>query len=756
MGQISPSLPPQIPRSRPQEPSGPREPNAQTPPGAREAPDADRTQPRAQPLRAPPQGQRAAKLPPGLGKLAKGLMPGVPASRRGSVDRTAPRSQTERARGHEKQEALHDDAHVEDESESSTDSRGGGKKGAKGAEAGLLGAAFAALKRARTSQVRKARRKKTGAARELDHNHLDDDDEEDVLNRPSMKAWLRGDEAEESSFGEARREARLLEEMDRQGAAPSLILGELNGQLSGARGTQFKRLLSTEVRPQMDLLAERVGQISTDERRRLAALVSRALHQVGSQNSATFDKLLASTATAEAQHLAGSTEPVITRAEEFTLALQRAAGPTYRATLVDKGRATLEKLAAEAAALPVEALQGVLVAQLRAAQILAGPTVTTLAEGFVTGLLAAKTPTSLDTLARALAPALRIAPGGAFWAVQAMLLLEGRGEAEATQKLANILHGAIRESRQLCLPGFQTLKDSHAAPLPAEQLAEVWRQLDSAAVLAAELMPTCGALWALHERLPITLVIEALLALGTLDLVGTSAPGQRMLRGALLAQERGEWSFLSTVPQMSPSLADPRVVEVLADSGLVAAHYTNGARLFLQRVATQTARALSGPVVARSQKGEAMAARTLMSTALYLNAELFGLNAEGAGLAVDVFDTLRAKPHPSLEKRFWAKLVPLARRYPSDSGLGSIEGLRELVTALAQRDPQTVKHRGQARQEADDAPRVTALDIEAVQISMVKERQEKQAALDAEQAKAARPKPGQARPRPPGTPPTRR
>ncbi|WP_434381618.1 hypothetical protein [Melittangium boletus] len=665
-------------------------------------------------------------------RLAQGVLPGVFAPRRGAVDKSGPRSPTERGARREGVAREPDGAfHAFDPEQA-----GAASQGKRKTEQGLLGAAFAALKRARAKQLKKAsRKKKAGAAHALDQNHLADDDTEDVVSRPMLKAWLRGDDPEEDTFGEVRREAKLLERMESQGASPSHILEELNGKLGGARGSQYKRMLSTEVRSHMDQLAERVGQVSTDERRRLASLVSRAVHQVGTQNAPTFDKLLVSTATAEAQHLAGSHASVTARAEEFTLALQRAASATYRATLVDKGRASIEKLAADAARAPAASLQLVLACMLRAAHLLPGPSVTTLADGFAAGWVSEPGRPASDALPQTLVPALRAEPGGAFWAVQLMLVFAGRGEAVLTQQLADGLHGLIREARQRCYPTLVELKAAGSPTARTAKTQELWRRLDETAVQVAEVLPTCGAIWALQERVPIALAVEALLALGALDGVGASAPGQRMLRAALLTQERNEWSFLNLVPQLAGALADPRVVPVLEDSGLVGAHYQNGGQVYLRRVATQTGRALIAPVVARSQRGEALAARLLMSSALYLNAELFGLSPEGAGIAVDLLDALRAKPNPAQARSYLARLEELGQRYPS--GTGSVESLREFVVALTRRDPQAVKNQAPTRQEADDAPRLTALDVQAVQTTLLKEKQAQREALEQKQREAA-------------------
>ena len=751
MAKISTSLPPQLPRSRPQDAAGPRP--SPTPGEPRKA-DAKRTPGKADARRAPGKAdagskqatraprQGAAGAPSGkvASQLARSLFSPAPPARRGSTEKTASRSQTERARTSEPTEGLHADAHPLDTEADSTEGRrqgGGGKRGQSGKAStqNTLGSSFAALRRARQNALKKARRKKTGAARAVDSSSLDDDDEEDILLRGSLRSWLQGDDAEESPFGEARREAGLLKEMERQGQPPSRILGQLNGQLGGARGSEYKRLLSTEVRPQMDLLAQRVPQVSTDERRRLAALVSRAAYQVGTTNAATFDKLLSSTVEVEARHLSALTGTVVERAGEFVLALQRAASGVYRSALVDKSRELLEKLAGEAAHLPAGELRQVLVSLCRAAHGLVGTSATSLADAFLSGLLGAGRPEALGTLVQVLGPALVAEPGGMFWALQLTLVLGARGEEQAALALANVLHAVLRESRQRCYPALVGLCPLLTQAGSEARAAPLWRQLESTAPLAAELMPACGAIFALSERLPVALSVEALLALGTLDMVGATEPGHRVLRAALLEQERGEWTFLNALPQVAQALAHPSVIQALADSGLNPAHYTAGGQGYLRHVATQVSRALTGPLIARSQKGEALAARTLLSTALFINAELFGLSADGAGIAVDLFDILRAKPDATREQRFQANLLKIGQRHPSATRAGSVESLYGLVTALAHRELQSASRRSRARQEADDAPRLTSLDVEASQRNLASDRESKRVA--AEQARAA-------------------
>lgn len=746
-----PSLPPQYPR--PQEPTGPAAPRqpASPPP----TPASVNSEQVAQQFGTA--FNSAGKL---ASQLVKGLFTGAPAQPRqaaSSNNKAAlPRGGAALRGG--------DTVQGESTSRSSTRHTRGGEAEAEGGdtqghssdshpEMGLLGSAFAALKRARQDRTRRSRRKragKAGAAREVDSYHaLEEDDEEDVAQRTSMRTWLQG-EVEENAFDDARREARLLEQMELQGEAPSRILGQLNGQLSEDRGAAFKRLLSDEVRPQLDRLATRVHEVPTDERRRMSALVSRAMHQVGAQNAPTFDKLLHSTVDAEALHLADAAAPVATRAEELSLALRRAASPTYRAALISRGQGLIEALGQDVADLSAEQLPPVIGSLLHTGETLTGASATAFADAFLTGLLSR--PETAGAFFVALAPALRDAPAAGFWALQLLLVLAARGEVNLAQYQAGVLHVLLREARERCkhdVLALRTLKPQSAGREAPSREQELWRQLDTTASLMVRLMPACGAMYALRERLPAPLADEALLALGELDLVSATAPGQQVVRQALLEQERGEWTFLSALPSVAFDLCEPRIVQALS-GGLALPMSMIGGEMYLKRVAIQTGRALTGPVVAWSQKGDAAAARQLLRSALYINAPLFGLGSTGLDRAAALLEDLRSRPQPSQERLFM-KLMELSRKHPTPQRTGSIEGLRGLVTALARRDPQAARREVLLNPNSEGPARHTTLQITAVQATLARtQQQEREAAAREKEARTRAKRPPGSKP-PPGS-----
>ena len=234
MSKIAPPVSPQIPRSLPTEPGA--APAGQPPPGA-QAQAADSS---------------ARKL---AAQLLKGMPKGAPAARGGAPDKSGA------AKGRAERPRVDGEPPRGEPSRAESDTSGRGRQGSGMSEPGLLGSTFAALKRARQDKTNKARRKKAGVTRAVDSKHLDDEDE-DVLHRPAVRTWLRGEASEDNSFDQARREARLLDEMERQGEPPPRILSQLNEQLSGGRGTQFRDLLAYEVRPQMERMADQVPELS--------------------------------------------------------------------------------------------------------------------------------------------------------------------------------------------------------------------------------------------------------------------------------------------------------------------------------------------------------------------------------------------------------------------------------------------------------------------------------------------------------------
>jgi hypothetical protein len=685
MAKIGSGVPPSIPRSRPHASPGPDAPRHSPPPNAPR-------QPAPVDVQAQQVAQQFGTAFRSAGKLAtqlvKDLITRQPTPPKTPQDKDTgsrtPRASTSSSRG----------AARADASRESEPRRTGADARRTPAEAGpseqsLLGAAFAALKRARVKSARKNRYKqagKTGAARVQDsYNPIDEDDEDAVTSGP-LRVWLRGDDSEDNGFEQARRELLLLEQMDLGGQAPSSILRHLNGQLASGRTRQFKRHLSAGIQPQLDGLATRVDLVPTGERRQLSALIARAAHQAGAAHAASFDKLLAQTATAEAQHLLKATGSVAERAAEWSLALRRTASHAYRLALVDQAQGALSRLAGELRALPPEALPEVCASLLRAAESLPGPGATQMAEAFVTGLLAPAKPAAMAPLAEALGLAVRARPGGGFWMSQVMLVLAARGEADAASKMAQALQATIQEARRRGVPGCQALLELQRKGAPSAQQERIWSRLDIATQLAAGLLPTCGALHALRDRMPAgaeTLATEALLLLGSLHVVGATRPGQRALRQALLEQERGEWTFLNAVPQLPSALASPPLLQTLAASGLLPLGAETGGSRFLPQVAEHACRMLVGPLLARARKGTGPAARNLLYMAIHLNAELFGLSPQGAGLALVPLERLRAQPDAERARECAEQLRLIAQEHPPATPGGRVESLDLLLQAFA-------------------------------------------------------------------------
>lgn len=651
-----------------------------------------------------------AKIAPPPSPLPRGL---PRSSRPGETAPPTGPSRGERARAHEADSGARE--HGGEEHAPSVD-----------ASLGLLGAAFSALRRVRQKRAHKTRKKKTGATHGPDAYHsLEEEDEEDIVQRPALRTWLGADASGDGLFEEARREVRLLERMEQQGEPPSRILGEFTRQLGEDHGSRFKRLLSHEVRPLLDSLAERVGQVSTEERRKLAAYVSRALHQAGAENASTFDALLDSTVIAEAEHLRRSRGSPTARAEEFSLALRRASSPAWRGALVGQCRVHLERLAQESVGESVAERGELLGHLLRAGEALPVSAATSMAEAVVTGLRVARRPGAVADLVEILGPALRASPGGGVWGVQLLDVLSARDERAAAQRLAAQLQSVLSEARARCTPVLLALRELQGQARDPVRERSLRQRLDEAATLLTRLLPTCGALFSQDRHLSPELVLEALAALGTLDQVAGTPSGQQALRLALWAQERGEWTFLGALPVVAPALSQPPCLRLLEQGGLSSVSFKLGAPLFLKRVATELAHALGGCVVSWTQKGDASAARALLRTALVLNASLYGLGPEGLEQAVHLLEELRAHPTASRARRCGTRLETLARQHPTANRSGSIQALRPLVTALARRDPLAMAVHLRTRVNTEAGPRLTGLEIAAVQTTLAKERTEK-------------------------------
>ena len=335
-------------------------------------------------------------------------------------------------------------------------------------------------------------------------------------------------------------------------------------------------------------------------------------------------------------------------------------------------------------------------------------------------------------------------------------MLAVRGEQAGSQELAARFQELLSEARERCTPLFTALREQQRQVREPAREQALRQRLNEAATLMTRLLPACGAMFALHAHLPQELVLEALAVLGSLDLVGSTEPGQQALRHALLDQDRGDWTFLNALPSLAPVLSQPPCLRLLEQGGLSPVSFKLGAALFLKRVATDMARALGDCVVSWSQKGHASAARTLLRTAISLQAPLYGLGPEGLEQALLLLEELRDRPGAQRGRRCAARLEALARKYPTPNRTGAIQALRPLVTGLAQRDPMSVALHLRARANTEGAPRLTGLEIAAVQTTLAKEQTAKRQALAASTGKGAletkRPESAKA----PATPPVKR
>ncbi|ATB28456.1 hypothetical protein MEBOL_001903 [Melittangium boletus DSM 14713] len=567
-----------------------------------------------------------------------------------------------------------------------------------------------------------------------------DEGEDEALYRSAMRTRLLGEDTEITAFHQARREAQLLGQMENKGEAPTRIVSQLNEQLSGAQGAEFKSLLSRELKPQLDRLAEQVDQATTENRRKIAALIARSAHLAGSESAATFEKLLTATANAEARHLEASAGAgAVVSASEFQTALRSAASQPYRAALIEKARGHIERMAREALQLPSGELHSVLVLLLGAAESLGRMECNAMAKTFLAGALGSGRPDAAGRLVKALGPALRDAPGGGNWVVRLLLNLVERGEQEAALALASTFAQAIRASRERCGPLLRAVQSA----ADKSELLEKSQKLDEQVGSLAALMPACALLLAARGSVPGggngPLVTEALVTVAGLDAVGATDNGQRMLRHTLIREEQGEPSFLGIVPVVSRPLGHPRLLQLLSENGLVVAHYQNGGGLFIQRVARQVFRALSGPVVARSQKGEGEEARRLLNSALCIHAPLYGMDLNGGRLAADIVERLRSNPQPDQAQRVLAELEEVAKKNPSPYRTGYVESLRALVTALAERDPHAAPKSAGLRRRAGAAPKMNAMEAERTHIVEVKKLEaQREAARAAARAPAAK------------------
>jgi len=678
-------------------PQSPVIPRSQGPTSAQKAgPAAAPAAPEAPPVQAQQVAQQFGSAFVSAGRLASQLVKGLI-----SNPNAAPQRRTEKRSAEQAGE-------------------GQGSRQAPEAEHGepsALSTAFAALKRTRLFRFRKVRRKRAGGSGQVETASLivleeDDYSEKEREHRRAL-SWL-GQEQEETSFDQARREAMFLQHLERQGEPPSRIARELNSQFEVTRELEFKQLLSTQVRPQMDALAERVEQLPTEERRALAALVSRAAHQVGVRSSEAFARLLSSTGAAEAAWLAASKGSAPERAAQLEQSLRRAASPRYRAALVEAGRDGLEKLGREAVRLAPEQRHLVWVSLLRSAGSVEVESLPAMAEAVLAGVLGAQRAGAAGPLAEVLVPALKVAPEGGSWVVHVIVGLAGRGEVKAAEQLAEAFRGLLREARGGCIPHFKDLRTLRTRPNPdKEGVAGVLRQLDTAAALHTALIPACSQVLEKGSALPpasAMLIGEALISLASLDVVGAVAPGQRLLHRALLTQERGSQTFLSTLPRVALTLGQPQLSRSLVDNGLMPASYLFGGQLFLEHVGTYTAQALTGPVLARSQKGDT-SAKVLLRSAIRGNGALFGFNSDGSRLAADVLEVVRDRPGSMPLPRVLRQLDRLRRKHPSGQKPFSVNTLEGLATALVGSARPVLPPRAQRSEGLRGTASLSALEV---------------------------------------------
>jgi hypothetical protein len=153
---------------------------------------------------------------------------------------------------------------------------------------------------------------------------------------------------------------------------------------------------------------------------------------------------------------------------------------------------------------------------------------------------------------------------------------------------------------------------------------------------------------------------------------------------------------LTTLPRVALTLAQPQLVRSFVENGLIAASYRAGGQLFLEHVATYTSRALAGPVLARSQKGDASSARVLLRSAVRSNAALFGLDPDGARLAAEALDALRDKPGPLALQGTLILLEKIRHKYSLAKKPGTVEPLKDLALALAGRAPPSLPQPGES------------------------------------------------------------
>lgn len=696
MAKIGAPLPPVVGRSPAPEPAGPLEPAVAPQPHQDVAPQ-----------HSPPEAS------PGSGQEPQ-------VAQQGGPDGAAPRRLASRLRGlvtrtntAQPQRTEQRPVERDEEGKSASQSQEGAPQSDEAGGKNPFTAAFTALKRSRLFRFYKARWGRAEHSEEVAALLYGDDYDEGEEDHHRARAWL-GQDQEDTTFDQARREALFLQHLERQGESPLRIVRQLNSQLGVNPDREFKHLLCDEVRPLMEALADRVAPLSPEERRVLAAMVSRSAYQVGVRSAANFAKLLGVAGAAEAAQLAASSGSLVERALRFERVLRRAASPDYRTALIEAGSGFLEQLAGGMAGLGLQERQLVWALLLRAAESVEPGSLPLMAHAIVAGLLDDKSPENVGLIAEALGPALMSVPEGGGWAVQLIFVLSARGAAKAAEQLAEALRGALHEARAACIPSFRSIHSGygHSSGAAGSEDA-VLRELEVHAPLLVALMPACAQVIERENALApfaAALIDEALLCLASLDVVSATASGQQQLRRALLAQERGSQTFLTVLPRAANTLAQPQRVQSLEEGGLAPANYKANGQLFLEHVGMQAGRALIGPILARSQKGDAPSARVLLRTAIRNNAVLFGLKPEGARLAADTLEALRDKPGTVSLQRTMMLLEKIRWQYAASKKASGVETLQGLASALADKGLGLTAQqgRGPGRREP---PRLTVLEL---------------------------------------------
>jgi hypothetical protein len=495
-----------------------------------------------------------------------------------------------------------------------------------------------------------------------------------------------GDDREESTYGQARKEALLLQHLERMGGHPLHLMRYLNTLLSAKRERDFKHFIVDQVKPRLDSIAGRLSGLFTAERRLVAALAARASHQVGARSAENFNKLLTAAGAAEAAHWATSPESPGVRAQELALALRRVPSPVFRHAMIEASREHLKRLAGDTVGMPLNEIHQTWGGLLRSAAYLESDTLPVLAECLLTGLIGKGGGGVTGLLAGVLGPELKMAPAGGALVVQLIVTLTAKGDVKSAAELVEMLGGLIHQARANCHPVLTALRELEARPVDAISRDTLLRQLNGRGALLLALIPTCSRVLEKGPGLPTgstAVISESLLSLATLSQLSATPAGQRVMYRTLLAQERGRETFLNTLPRVALTLAQPTLGQPLWEAGLTTTHYQFGGRPFLERVALHTGRALVGPLVARARKGDGATAKALLRSMIRNNAALFGLTADGAYLAAESIEALRDKPHLVPLKKTQYRLAKIRKKNSLGQHPNSIEPFNDLMNALA-------------------------------------------------------------------------